>query len=117
MREYDALLIAYNFDVDSVEYCRFSIANKLADYLSVGIPILIVGPETIETVTHCRHHEIGSTISNGYPMLEQDIVRYVSQLRSGEALRPGMWERHRRALQLDVAINEWRSVFRISDSS
>ena len=117
LRAYDVLLIAYNFDPVSIEYCKFSIANKLADYLSVGVPVLVVGPAEIETVAHCKQHEIGTTISKGYPTLEQDILGYVSMLRSGEVTRPGMWERHREALRLDFAVNEWRSAFRMADST
>lgn len=117
LRDYDALLIAYNFDPVTVEYCRFSIANKLADYLSVGVPTLVVGPEAIETVAHCKRHEIGTTISNGYKVLEEEIGRFVNQLKRGEVQQSGMEERHRDALGLDVALDEWRSAFKAVDSS
>jgi len=55
----DLLLIGYNFDAESIAYVRYSMANKLADYLSAGVPTLVIGPEEIETVRFCKAKDIG----------------------------------------------------------
>jgi glycosyltransferase involved in cell wall biosynthesis len=41
----DVLLATMNFDSDEVTNARISFPSKLADYTSVGLPILILGPK------------------------------------------------------------------------
>ncbi len=48
----DALLITYNFDSDTEQYTRFSMANKLPEYMASGVPILAYGPESIATLAY-----------------------------------------------------------------
>jgi FkbM family methyltransferase len=46
----DALLIAYNFDPDSVRYVRYSMANKFPECLASAAPVLVYGPSEVATV-------------------------------------------------------------------
>ncbi len=46
----DALVIAYNFDAASIDYVRYSLANKLPECLASGAPLIAVGPSEIETL-------------------------------------------------------------------
>ena len=55
----DLLLIGYNFDASTLAYVRYSMANKLADYLSAGVPVLLIGPEEVETIRFCKARSIG----------------------------------------------------------
>lgn len=55
----DALLIAYNFDVDSIRYVRYSMANKFPECLASGTPVLVYGPVDVATVAYAA--ETGCT--------------------------------------------------------
>lgn len=46
----DLNLICYNFDAKSVDYVRYSLANKLPELLGAGLPFLIIGHPDIATV-------------------------------------------------------------------
>lgn len=50
LSEADALVIAYNFDLASIAYVKYSLANKLPECLASGAPLLAVGPSEIETL-------------------------------------------------------------------
>jgi FkbM family methyltransferase len=55
----DALLIAYNFDPDSIRYVRYSMANKFPECLASAAPVLVYGPLDVATVSYAA--EIGCT--------------------------------------------------------
>ncbi|HOZ65434.1 MAG TPA: hypothetical protein PK497_13545, partial [Burkholderiaceae bacterium] len=50
----DALLIAYNFDPDSMAYTSLSLANKLPECLAAGVPVIGYGPSQIATIDVLR---------------------------------------------------------------
>ena len=50
----DALLIAYNFDPDSMAYTSLSLANKLPECLAAGVPVIGYGPNQIATIDVLR---------------------------------------------------------------
>jgi FkbM family methyltransferase len=50
LAEADILLIAYNFDAQSRDYIRYSLANKLPECLASGAAILAVGPDDVGTI-------------------------------------------------------------------
>ncbi len=104
----DALVIAYNFDAESIAYCRFSMANKLADYLEAGKEVIVVGPLEIETVSLCQSFSIGQTITDSQNLdaelggvvreigraefePQQAAANYAAALRTADGL--AAWER------------------------
>ena len=51
----DVLVLAYNFDEDSLRYIRLSMPNKLPEYLASGAPVLAVGPRAANGIDYvCR---------------------------------------------------------------
>jgi glycosyltransferase involved in cell wall biosynthesis len=46
----DALLVAYNFDEESLAYCGLSMANKMPECLAAGVPVLAYGPAQAATI-------------------------------------------------------------------
>ncbi len=106
----DALLIAYNFDAESVAYCRFSIANKLADYLSAGKEVIVVGPLEVETVALCQSFSIGQTITDSADLAEElgSALRHLGQAEFAPARAAAMYAQ---ALRSEHGLNAWRSAF------
>lgn len=51
LQEGDATIIAYNFDQPSIDYVRYSIANKLPECLAAGAPVIAIGPAEIASMT------------------------------------------------------------------
>lgn len=43
--EYDLLLLPISFSKDTLEFVKYSLPTKLADYLKSGVPILYYGPD------------------------------------------------------------------------
>lgn len=80
LKRYDLLLIAYNFDAQSIDYCRYSIANKLADYIEAGRGILTIGPPEIESVGLCIEHEIGHSLSGKEALIERDLEAFLTRV-------------------------------------
>lgn len=52
LRAADVLLIAYNRDPESVRYVRYSMANKLPEFLASGAALLVDGPLEVATVRY-----------------------------------------------------------------
>lgn len=50
LRSSGALLIAYNFDAESIAYTRYSFSNKLPECLASGRPVILIGPPEVATV-------------------------------------------------------------------
>lgn len=48
----DLLVIAYNFDKNSVLYTKHSLANKMPEYLITGVPVLAYGSPEVETIKY-----------------------------------------------------------------
>jgi FkbM family methyltransferase len=51
LAEADVLLIAYNFDAESRDYIRYSLANKLPECLASGAAVFALGPEDVGTIS------------------------------------------------------------------
>ena len=53
----DAVLIAYNFDPESLRYVGLSIANKLPECLASGAPLIAHGPEDAATIGYLKSQD------------------------------------------------------------
>lgn len=62
LSEADALVIAYNFDEASLRYVRYSMANKLPEYLGSGVPILVHGPQDVATIDYVMQHKTAQVV-------------------------------------------------------
>jgi len=59
LRSSDLLLIAYNFDRKSVDYTRYSFANKLPEILASGTPVFALGPQECATIQFVMEEDCG----------------------------------------------------------
>ena len=55
----DLLVIAYNFDEDSLRYTHLSLANKLPEYMASCTPILAYGPRECATIEYISDSDFG----------------------------------------------------------
>jgi glycosyltransferase involved in cell wall biosynthesis len=76
--EADLLLIAYNFDEQSLKYVQYSIANKMPECLASGVPVLIHGPKRAATVAY---------LSDGlaHVVAEPDVTALVNAIKELQA--------------------------------
>ena len=59
----DALIIAYNFDAESIRYVKYSMANKLPECLASGTPVLAYGPLEVATINYAAETEVVNVVS------------------------------------------------------
>jgi len=59
----DLLLLPANFDSDSLSYIRYSIANKMPEYMASGTPILAYGPTEAATIKYAKEGGWAKTIT------------------------------------------------------
>lgn len=59
----DALIIAYNFDAESIRYVKYSMANKLPECLASGTPVLAYGPLEVATISYAAETEVVNVVS------------------------------------------------------
>jgi FkbM family methyltransferase len=67
LAEADALVLAYNFDQDSLRYIRFSMPNKLPEYLSSGAAVLAVGPREANGIDYVLSRDLGCCVTDRDP--------------------------------------------------
>ncbi|NKC00877.1 MAG: hypothetical protein GKR90_20605 [Pseudomonadales bacterium] len=106
LAEYAVLLVAYNFDQLSIAYCRYSIANKLADYLATSAKIVVVGPTEIETVKLCRDHNLATVLDdetqNDLESILEKETRVNVSVRCAEYVK---------AMELEEGMERWKAIF------
>ena len=93
----DILLIAYNFDQETIRYLGYSFGNKIPEYLASGAAVLAYGPSTLASVSYLRQHGIASIVDQrDTRRLSEAIVALVTdqsaRSRLGEAGRAFAWE-------------------------
>jgi FkbM family methyltransferase len=71
----DALLIAYNFDAESIQYVKYSLANKLPECLAAGNPLITYGPPEVATIAYTD--KIGCT----QILMERDLEQLKTKIR------------------------------------
>ena len=60
----DVLLIAYNFDEDSIRYVRYSMANKLPECLASAVPVLAYGPMAVATIAYAAETQAVQVVAD-----------------------------------------------------
>jgi FkbM family methyltransferase len=110
MAKYDLLLMAYNFDPATKLYLQDSMANKLPEYLSSGVPVAILGPSDLATVSLCRRlpyvsvcdtndpkkvKKFAQGLLEALPQLKRDSVKAQPLYRwmYGDRIFQGIWGR------------------------
>jgi len=90
----DAVLIAYNFDEESLRYTHASLANKLPECLACGAPLLAVGPAATATIKYLQDLKYELVLDDGYvrkiastlAALMDDGARYAAIAEHGQRL-------------------------------
>ena len=77
LREADACLIAYNFDVLSRSYVQYSLANKLPEVLASGAKVIAIGPDDFATIQAAAKVPGVSTITDP-DTIEAELSRIIS---------------------------------------
>ncbi len=76
----DALLIAYNFDPSSIEYVRYSMANKLPECLAASVPVLAYGPAAVATIAYLERAGCARMVMEREPeQLRAALLELVNQ--------------------------------------
>jgi glycosyltransferase involved in cell wall biosynthesis len=82
LEQADTLLIAYNFDEASRNYVKYSMANKLPEYMISGRPILAYGPGDIATIKHLAENDCAYVVDRHDPILLRNGIRALVNSRS-----------------------------------
>ena len=61
--EADLLLIAYNFDAQSLRYTQYSMANKMPECLASGVPVLAYGPKKAATIEYLAGGDFAQVVT------------------------------------------------------
>ncbi|MFD0987439.1 6-hydroxymethylpterin diphosphokinase MptE-like protein [Methyloligella solikamskensis] len=75
LRDCDVSLVAYNFDGESLDYVRYSMANKLPECLASGTVVFAFGPRGIATMDYIAESDAAVVVD------ENDIEAVKSALR------------------------------------
>jgi FkbM family methyltransferase len=59
----DAVLIAYNFDPDTIRYVQYSMANKMPECLASGSTVIAYGPTKIATIDYLNSLDVAVCIT------------------------------------------------------
>lgn len=62
LAEADVVLIAYNFDHETLRYVRYSMANKMPECLASGAVVLCHGPREVATVDYLHNMKVASIV-------------------------------------------------------
>lgn len=78
---YDLLVLPVNFDRRTIDYIRYSMPGKLADYLASGVPILVYGPDAVAQVRYAKSAAWAHVVDRRDPdALSEGIVRMTADM-------------------------------------
>lgn len=76
MSSSDVLVIAYNFDEISVNYTKFSLANKMPECLASGVPLLAYGPSDVATIEYLEKASCSCVVNQrNLLLLKENLLR------------------------------------------
>ncbi|WP_071515516.1 FkbM family methyltransferase [Geitlerinema sp. PCC 9228] len=95
----NTLIVAYNFDQKSINYVRYSVANKLPECMASGVPVLVYGPREIATVDYAvSTHSVNVVTERDFEKLRVAIQQLIkdSEFRKnlGQKARNFVFEKH-----------------------
>ena len=67
LAEADVLVLAYNFDQDSIRYIGLSMPNKVPEYLASGVPVLAVGPREANGIDYVLSRGLACCVTDRDP--------------------------------------------------
>lgn len=89
----NALLLAYNFDAESLRYVGLSLANKMPECLASGVPLLAYGPEAAATIGYLKRAECAEVVT---VRDHGTLCNVIDRLARNHARRSELSERARR---------------------
>lgn len=58
IKNFDFLVFIESFDEEIKEYTRFSLSTKIPEYLSLGKPIIAIGPSDIASIQYLKENDV-----------------------------------------------------------
>jgi hypothetical protein len=71
----DVLVLAYNFDEDSLRYIGLSMPNKLPEYLASGAAMLAIGPREANGIDYVLSHDLACCVTEQDPEKLSKAIR------------------------------------------
>lgn len=111
LRRADAVVIAYNFDDETVRYVRYSMANKMPECLASGAVLLAHGPADAATIGYLKEHGLGLVVDQeDEAALEKSLLDLLNDPERRQALseaaRAFVFENH----NLDILHERLRQI-------
>ncbi|MBI1264309.1 MAG: DUF115 domain-containing protein [Alphaproteobacteria bacterium] len=111
LRRADAVVIAYNFDEDTLRYVRYSMANKMPECLASGAVLLAHGPADAATIGYLKEHGLGLVVDQeDEAALEKALLDLLNdpdrRQALSEAARAFVFENH----NLDILHERLRQI-------
>lgn len=79
LKIYDYLIYLESFDENIKKYTKFSISTKVPEYLSLGKPIIAVGPSEITSISYLKENDVALVLDeNNKPLwniILSDIIK------------------------------------------
>jgi tetratricopeptide (TPR) repeat protein len=75
LKSADALIVAYNFDFNSIAYTKYSMANKLPECLASGVPTIVYGPLEVATVEYAAQSNCVQLVTERNQVQLMDAIR------------------------------------------
>jgi hypothetical protein len=108
LAEADAVVIAYNFDGESLRYIRYSMANKMPECLASGAAILAHGPQAAATIAYLAGADVARIVDTPD---EAALTVALSELAGDPKARVVLAETARRQAFTEHNIHRLRITF------
>lgn len=109
LRGADILLLAYNFDAATRRYLQYSFANKTPELLASGAPVLVYGPDELETIRYLVQSDVAACITTKD---QGALLAKVRSLVDDNALRDQLAKKARAYAFREMNIDTCRTAMR-----